>query len=121
MLGTGLTTSGFDELDLEADRDVFPDQHAAGFERGVPSQAEVLAIDLGRGGKADAQIPPRVFGGLADAFDGEGDGLGDAVQREVAGDLVIALARRLDLGGFEGQGRMLSASKKSALLRCPSR
>ena len=84
--------SGFDELDFEGDLHVFADEDAAGFESGVPAQAEVLAIDFGGGGKADAGVAPRVLAGRAGAFDGECDGFGDAVKGQVAGDRVLAFA-----------------------------
>ena len=93
-----------DELDVEGDVDVFADQDAAGLEGRVPAQAEVLAVDLGGGGEADAGVAPGVFAGRAGAFDGEGDGLGDAMEGQVAGDGVVAFALALDRGGFEGHG-----------------
>ena len=52
--------------------DVFADQHAAGLESRIPGQAEVLAVDLGGRGEADAGIAPGILAGRAGAFDVEG-------------------------------------------------
>src|SRR5262245_34025524 len=47
-------------LQVELDLDAFADEHAAGLERLVPPQTEVLAIDRGLGGERDALVAPRV-------------------------------------------------------------
>ena len=60
---------GLDELYVEGDGHVLADQHAAGFERRVPTESEVFAVDFGGSGKADARVAPGVFGGLAHFFD----------------------------------------------------
>lgn len=40
---------GLDELYVQRDGDIFTHKHTAGFQGGVPGEAEVLAVDL-RGG-----------------------------------------------------------------------
>ena len=52
-----------DELHVESDRDLFAHQDAAGLEGRVPRQPEVLAVDLGGGGKPDAGISPGILAG----------------------------------------------------------
>src|ERR1035437_10369845 len=99
--------SALDELDVEGDADVFAYQHSTGFERRIPGQTEVLSIDFGRGGKADARVAPGVLAGGAGAFDGKGYGLGDAVHGQVACHGIFVLAGAFHGGGFEGHGRVL--------------
>src|SRR5699024_5251377 len=55
------------ELGVDLDRDLLADEHATGFERGVPGDAPVLAIDLATGTEAHDLAPPR---GDADAVEG---------------------------------------------------
>ena len=47
-------------LQVERDRDVLADEHAAGLEGGVPGEAEVLAVDDRLGGRAGLVVAPRV-------------------------------------------------------------
>src|SRR5579863_9021836 len=89
-----------EKLRFEGEVDVFADQEAAGFEGRVPGKAEVLAIDFGRGGDADAGVAPGVFAGSGGAFYRKSDRLGDAVDSEVAGNGIFGLALALDAGGL---------------------
>jgi hypothetical protein len=61
-------------------------------------------------------IAPGILGGLANAFSGKGDGPGDAVDGQVAGDGIVGAAFRVNIGRFEGDGRVfLSVEELSAL------
>ena len=53
--------SGLHELDIERDGDLVTNQNAAGLERSVPRQAEVLAIDRGDRGDWDPGITPWIL------------------------------------------------------------
>src|SRR6516164_4625782 len=103
----GRAWSGLDELDVESDCDVLADEDAAGFERSVPVEAEVLATDLCCGRQADACVAPRILARGAWAFDGKGDGLCYAMYGEVACDCVLLLTLLLDGRGLEGHGGKL--------------
>src|SRR6478752_789965 len=103
-----------DRRDVELELDLLRDQHAAGLERGVPAQAPVLAVDAGATLEADAQVAERV-----------------GSKTTVTG-LVSPLIDRSPVTTQSSPSRstlveekvislLLSASKKSADLRCPSR
>src|SRR5690606_35132844 len=96
--------SGRDGLDLEVDLHLVAHQHAAGLERRVPGQAEVLPGDLGAGGEADARGAERVGRGTVE-LRGELDAARGAADRQVAGDDVV-LAVLADVGGDEGPLRV---------------
>src|SRR4051812_37233188 len=89
-----------DRRDVELELDLVGDEDAAGLERGVPGQAPVLAVQRGAALEADAQVAEGVArraGGLED----DREGLGLALDRQVAGDdPVVAVAG--DRGGDEG-------------------
>src|SRR3954467_8378257 len=78
-------------LDLDQDLDGVADQEAPRLQRGVPVQAEVLAVDGGLGGEASHFRAPRV---LATAIQGgvEHDFAGGAANSEVADDLEAVAA-----------------------------
>src|SRR6187399_196413 len=82
----------FDELHLEGDGDLVTDDDAAGLERGVPLHAEVRAADLRAGGRADAELAPRVLALGRDVRDLERDLARDAVNREPTLELEIFTA-----------------------------
>ena len=83
-----------DRGDVELELDLLGDEDAAGLERGVPGQAPVLAVEGGRALEADAQVAEGVLG-RAGLLEGDGDGLGDALDGQVAGDRpVVAVAGR---------------------------
>src|SRR4051794_32351146 len=74
-----------DRPDVELEFDLVGDEDAAGLERGVPGQAPVLAVQRGAALEADAQVAEGVArraGGLED----DREGLGLALDRQVAGD-----------------------------------
>src|SRR4051812_40189149 len=52
-------------LHLELDVDSVAHEHAAGLQRLVPLQPEVLPIDRGLGGEADALVAPGILGPAA--------------------------------------------------------
>src|SRR5690348_13436681 len=93
-----------EELDVDGDPDVVADEHAAGFERLVPGEAEVAAVDHAREAEAGALAAPRI---ASPAFgrDVEGDGLGHAVDGDVARQPVAAVAGLHDPGAPERDGR----------------
>src|SRR5262245_18464287 len=74
-------------LDVDRDRDLVADQHAAPIERLVEDDPEVLTVDLGGRLRSDPSVPPRVCGGRGDVRDVERHGLRDPVQGEIPGEL----------------------------------
>src|SRR5512133_2632569 len=80
-LGHGL----LDRLQLDLDVDPIGDEHATRLERLVPGEAEVLAVDRGRGREADALVAPRVLA-LAAVLGVEDDLPRDVTDGEVADD-----------------------------------
>ena len=60
------------------------DLQAAGFEGDVPLEAPLLAVDLGLGAEPGLGVAPRVERGSV-VFEGDIYGLGDTVNRQVAG------------------------------------
>ena len=85
--------------------DLLADEHAAGFEGGVPVDAPVLAVDGGLALEPDALVAVGVDGG-AGVLEVDGHGLGDALDGEVAGDPVVLGVDLLDRGGGEGDLRV---------------
>jgi hypothetical protein len=80
-----------DRFDIELDLDILADQEAAGLERCIPGQVEVLAVDLGPGG------PGSDLGaewGLATAliFGFQRDRASDAADRQIAVNSVCVTA-----------------------------
>src|SRR4051812_12072550 len=98
--GQGWCSGVADRRDVELELDLVGDEDAAGLERGVPGQAPVLAVQRGAALEADPQVAEGVArraGGLED----DREGLGLALDRQVAGDdPVVAVAG--DRGGDEG-------------------
>ena len=84
---------GADGGDLELEDDLLADEDAAGFERGVPVDAPVLAVDRGGALEADALVAVGIDGG-AGVLEVDGDRLGDALDGQVAGDPVVRRRRR---------------------------
>src|SRR5690606_17982412 len=97
---------GLDGRDLELQHDLVADQHAAGLQRGVPGDAELLAADRGAALEADPLVAERV---QCRALEGQRNGhlLGDALDGQVTGDVESVLTGLLDLGGGEGDLRVL--------------
>jgi hypothetical protein len=77
--GKGRETSDLDEFRFDGDVHRIADQDSPGFECGVPCKTEVLAVDLGHGLQANADISPRVPLRRRWAFNGEGDRPSDAM------------------------------------------
>ncbi len=78
------------ELQVDRDLDTLSDEDAACFERFVPVQAEVLAIDGGRRYRTTLYVPIGVFQLGRWRFDIEYHRLTDSVQSQVPGHLSIA-------------------------------
>src|SRR6476661_2224704 len=73
-------------LDLGLDLDLVPNEHAAGLERLVPRQTEVLAIDRRRRRKRGADVAPRVLR-LPVLFDAEHHLARDTPDCQIADDI----------------------------------
>src|SRR5690554_5969426 len=86
--------------DLDRDLDLVAHEHATGLEGRVPGEAEVLAGDRGGRGEAGAQVAVGVGRGAVE-LGLEHDGLGHAVDRELAGHLGLA---RTDGNDGRGEG-----------------
>src|SRR5215216_2946561 len=84
-----------DGLDLELEADLLAHQDTAALERGVPGEAEVLAVDLGAGREAGPAAAPRV-GRPTVVLDVESDRPGDAVDGQVAGEREVTGRAPLD-------------------------
>src|SRR5581483_4676619 len=95
-----------DRLDVDLEVDFVADQEAARLERGVPVQAELLAVDLAADLEARHLLAPRV---LAAPEQGrvEHDGARHAADRQVAVDPGRVGAGRLDPCAGEGDRRIL--------------
>src|SRR5438309_5651516 len=89
-----------DGLDSQFDTGRLADEEPTGFESNAPSEAEILAVDLGCGAEADALI---AHGGGAAAVevDLQGDGPGRAVHGQVAEELPGVVAQWLHAGRCE--------------------
>src|SRR5438105_11026947 len=97
----------FCSVDVDGNVDVIAEQCAAVVECTVPLDSVVLAVECRMGYEAGALFPLRVFG-KSKELDGDGDGLGDAVHREGAGDVVhVFLSARFDAGALERNLRIL--------------
>src|SRR5215204_7084369 len=101
-------------MQLEGDGDLLAEEHAAGLERRVVAEAEVLAVDHGLRRGAALVVAVGVAAEAAEV-EVEGDGLRDAADREVAVDLEVAVLDA-DAGGDEvdrreGLGAAHDASK----------
>src|SRR4051812_28208771 len=75
-------------LDLELDRDLVADDHAAGLHRGVEVHAEVGPADDAGGGEAVAD-PAEGVGPEAVDLEREGHALGDALEGDLAVEHVV--------------------------------
>src|SRR4029453_6757053 len=73
-------------LEVELDPDALADQEAAGLQRLVPGDVEVLTVDVARGHEPGAQVAPRVDGHALE-LDVEGGGPCAVADRQVAHDL----------------------------------
>src|SRR5919204_3268758 len=102
----GLLPGLLHRLDLEDQLHLVAPQQAAGLERLVPGEAEVLPVDGGAGGEACTLAAPGI---PSAAFVGrlQRHRTGDAMDRQVAGDEVAVSARFLHPGAAEGRDRIL--------------
>src|SRR5205807_2050146 len=78
------------ELHIEIDGHRLADQEPTGLEGGVPTEAEVLAVDLGGSGEAGSGAAPRIAG-HAFVGDVEDDRAGDAGDGELALELPLVV------------------------------
>src|SRR6266853_5635793 len=112
----GSDKSSLYELDVERDGHLVADENAAGFERCVPSEAEVFPIDLCGRRYCHAGVAPRIFRWQRWTFDGEYHLARDASNSEVAlyGD--FSVADGADAGRFERErGKLLHVEEVGAL------
>src|SRR6476659_2523613 len=77
-----------DRLERNADLHFVADQEAAGFERRVPVQAEVLAVDRRLAFEADAGVAPRIDR-RAEVGDRQRQLFGDAADGQCAFDVEL--------------------------------
>ncbi len=107
-----------DELDLQINSNLFPDQNAPGLQGCVPSQTEILAIYSSGSGQSYPGIPPRIFRWLARTFHDEYDWTGDTVDGQISGHgkFIFAVPSRHGSTGRLKVGNF-SASKKSGLFK----
>src|SRR4051795_6737180 len=91
--------------DVELELDLLAHEDAALVERDVEVQAPVAAVDRRLALEAGPEVAPRVIGG-AGQLEVDGDGIGLAVDREVADQGVDVVVRLLDLGRGELDGRV---------------
>src|SRR5437763_16969562 len=83
---------GRDRLDGQFDADGLADEESAGFERHVPGEPEVLAVDVGGCAEADALVAHRGDTATIEV-DLQGDGLGGAAHGQVAYELPGVVAQ----------------------------
>lgn len=102
----GVTGLLLDSGDLELNFDLLGDQYAAGLQRSVEVDAEVLAVDLGGCLEAQAGIAKWVLSG-SNIFYIEVDGLGGVLDGEVTGYGAVAILINVEVGGLEGDLRVL--------------
>src|SRR4051812_40873362 len=98
--------AGCDGLDREFDTDLLADENPAGFERDVPGEPEVLAVDLGRRAEADALVAHRGRAATIE-IDLQRDGSGRAVHGEIADEFPRVVAQRPDRGRRERDCRVV--------------
>ena len=64
-LSSHVQRSGSHRFELDVHVDTVADQHAAGFERLVPLQTEILSVDGHFGGETDPFVAPGILGPAA--------------------------------------------------------
>src|SRR4051812_44452450 len=108
--------SGLHELHVERDGDLVSDENAAGLERCVPGEAEILAIDLGGCRQSNARVAPRVFACRGRSLDREHHAAAHSMDRELAGDGELSVSPALYALGGKAQGwELLHVEEVSAL------
>src|SRR5262249_7271626 len=95
------------KLNVQSDRYFFAYQNSACFERRIPSQAEVFAVDFCRGRKSDARVSPGFFRRGCRAIHRKHNLARHSTNREVAcqKDLAVRVFRRT--GRLEQKRRKL--------------
>jgi MarR family transcriptional regulator, 2-MHQ and catechol-resistance regulon repressor len=101
----GSRQSSLHELDIESDGHIVTDQNAAGLEGSVPSQAEILSVDLGGRGDGNSCVAPGILRGRRWPFNRKADFLGFAMDGQIAFDRQLSISDNADALGFEVQGR----------------
>jgi hypothetical protein len=95
-----------DSLRRDADLHLVTDEEPSGFERRVPKQPEVLAVDRELGLESDARVPPGVLRG-AEIGHRQRHLAGNAANRERAGHVVLVGALLRDARARERNRRVL--------------
>src|SRR4029079_18068817 len=103
LAGAGLC-GVLDRRDVELEVDLVRDEHAAGVQGGVEADAVVAAVQDGRALVSRAHVAVRV-GRQAGEVEGDGDGLGDVLDAQVAGHGELSVVELLDRGALEGDLR----------------
>src|SRR5438067_65615 len=94
------------QLDLDRHLDVVADDPAAGFERLIPVQPEVLAVDLALGLETHALPAPRIARAALE-FGVERDLAGRTANRQVPDELELAVDVAVDALALERHRRVL--------------
>src|SRR6267154_3655970 len=112
----GSDKSSLYELDVERDGHLVADENATGFERRVPGQAEVFAIDLCSRRYGHASVAPRIFRRWRWTFDGEYYLACDASNGQAALDGDFSVADRADACRLKRQrGKLLHVDEVGTL------
>jgi len=104
------------ELDIEGDGDLVTNQNAAGFEDGIPRQAEVLSVNLRDRRNCNSGVAPWIFRGWCWPFNLKADLAGNATDGQVAFDRQLSIPDDADALGFEVQGWELLHMKEIGAL-----
>ena len=102
-----------DGFELDSDGDVLTHQETASFERHIPGQSEIGAVDGGLGIESGACGSPGALG-----FTGkrgiEDNGAGHSFDGQITVDFASGGASNLDLGAFECDGWVCGHIKEVA-------
>ena len=102
-----LLLSALHELHVQRNGHLFAHQDSARFQRRIPRQPEVLAVDLRGRREADANVAPRILGRWRRTFGLEDDFASHAVNRQLAGEGQVAILHALHPCRAEVQRREL--------------
>src|SRR5664279_4621119 len=109
---------GLDGRDADQQLDVVGDEQIAVGKRLVPLEIELAPIDRALELEANALVAPRVLAVLGD-LPGELDRLGDALDRNLAGERDLAVGAGVGAGRAEGDLRMLGDVEEFGALQVP--